>query len=212
MSSRPAARPSKARADTSGEAAARGHGVRTAVVGASHALVLAQLHRRCFAEAWSEVDIRTLIATLGAFAVVATAGDDPVGFALTLLVCDEGEVLALGVVPERRCEGVATALVAATTGHLAGLGARRLVLEVAADNTAAQALYAAAGFAPVGRRRGYYQGAGDDHADALILARAIAAESASPAMPSAAGDDAARADPGDCSNLATETDPRPPRR
>jgi len=45
------------------------------------------------------------------------------------------------------------------------------VLEVAIDNEPAIALYMEFGFQPVGRRPGYYAGAGGGRVDALILAR-----------------------------------------
>ena len=43
------------------------------------------------------------------------------------------------------------------TGMAAAAGVSRLFLEVAEDNWAARRLYAALGFAPVGRRRNYYR-------------------------------------------------------
>ena len=46
----------------------------------------------------------------------------------------------------------------------------RLFLEVAEDNAAARALYATAGFAEAGRRRGYYAAADGGRRDALLLA------------------------------------------
>lgn len=51
----------------------------------------------------------------------------------------------------------------------AGRGARKVMLEVAADNAAAQKLYAAYGFEPVGVRRGYYQ---PSNTDAVVMMRA----------------------------------------
>jgi [ribosomal protein S18]-alanine N-acetyltransferase len=44
-----------------------------------------------------------------------------------------------------------------------------MLLEVAAGNAPARALYAAAGFAEVGKRRRYYP----DGSDALVLAAAL---------------------------------------
>jgi ribosomal-protein-alanine N-acetyltransferase len=49
-------------------------------------------------------------------------------------------------------------------------GAERMFLEVAEDNAAARALYARAGFAEAGRRRGYYARPDGPAADALVLA------------------------------------------
>jgi|TARA_B100001964_G_C14071093_1_gene525917 ribosomal-protein-alanine N-acetyltransferase len=56
----------------------------------------------------------------------------------------------------------------AFAGQAQDLGAGELFLEVAEDNGAALALYAGAGFVQVGRRQGYYQGAGGARA-ALVL-------------------------------------------
>jgi len=51
-------------------------------------------------------------------------------------------------------------------------GARRVFLEVAEDNWAARRLYAALGFAPVGRRRNYYR-RGQDFVAALTMRRLV---------------------------------------
>ncbi|MBL8658383.1 MAG: GNAT family N-acetyltransferase [Rhodospirillales bacterium] len=152
------------------------NGVRTEILAASpacaYAPLLAALQRRCFAEPWGDEAILALMATPGTAAIAATVADQPAGFALYRLVADEGEILSLGVLPERRRLGVGAALVAAVVRHAAERGVLRLVLEVAADNAAARALYAGAGFAAVGRRRGYYKSSpGQVAVDALILAR-----------------------------------------
>jgi ribosomal-protein-alanine N-acetyltransferase len=47
-------------------------------------------------------------------------------------------------------------------------GARKVLLEVAADNAPAQKLYSLAGFEPVGVRRGYYQ---PSNTDAVVMLR-----------------------------------------
>ena len=52
-------------------------------------------------------------------------------------------------------------------GNLAGVGARRLFLEVDRNNAPARALYKRAGFYEVGQRQGYYQGG----TAALVLRR-----------------------------------------
>jgi ribosomal-protein-alanine N-acetyltransferase len=54
----------------------------------------------------------------------------------------------------------------------AAAGARDMHLEVSETNEAARALYAGAGFAVSGRRRGYYA----DGSDALVLRRALGPE------------------------------------
>ncbi|HRD28628.1 MAG TPA: GNAT family N-acetyltransferase, partial [Caulobacter sp.] len=60
-------------------------------------------------------------------------------------------------------------LVEAAAATAAARGADSLFLEVSADNAAALALYAAAGFEPAGLRKGYYA----DGADALVLRRTL---------------------------------------
>jgi len=47
----------------------------------------------------------------------------------------------------------------------AAMGASAIFLEVSTGNRAALALYARAGFTPIGRRPGYYS----DRSDALVL-------------------------------------------
>ena len=52
-----------------------------------------------------------------------------------------------------------------------------MILEVAVDNDAAMALYGAAGFAEVARRRGYYRRDGNA-VDAIVMRRNLAQGSA----------------------------------
>jgi ribosomal-protein-alanine N-acetyltransferase len=100
----------------------------------------------------------------------------PAGFALALDLREECEILSLGVLPERRREGVGMALLDSVCVAARRRGAERIVLEVAVDNIAALALYAARGFIPVGRRANYYRQMGHS-ADALVLRLALAATS-----------------------------------
>ena len=54
---------------------------------------------------------------------------------------------------------------------LATTAARRLFLEVAADNPAALRLYGRLGFAKIGEREGYYTRADGRPATAIVMAR-----------------------------------------
>ena len=98
--------------------------------------------------------------------------NEPVGFALALALAEEAEILSLGVVPGNRRVGAGTALLVSICLEAQRLGVERVVLEVAVDNKAARALYAAHGFSEVGRRRNYYHRAGC-LVDALILRVAL---------------------------------------
>ena len=138
------------------------------LTGTAAASLLAALHAGCFPEdgRWDEAAMAALLAMPGCFAAV-----DPDGFALARVAADEAELLTLGVLPRARRRGVGAALLRATGGEAARLGAGRLFLEVAAGNAAARALYAQAGLVEVGRRRRYYP----DGDDALVLAMPLSA-------------------------------------
>ncbi len=130
---------------------------------------LARTHALCFTRPppWPARAFADLLATPG----ILFAGDAR-AFGLARVVADEAELLTLAVHPERRRRGLGRALLAALGRAAAARGARRMLLEVAADNAPALALYRGAGFAPVGRRPGYARGGGEA-VDALILARAL---------------------------------------
>jgi ribosomal-protein-alanine N-acetyltransferase len=147
---------------------------RVVPAGPAHAAVLAELHRRCFDQGgWSPAEMLALIDAFGAFALIAIAEDEPAGLALARVVADEGEVLALGVLPDSRRRGIGGALLSALSLRCAARGAARIFLEVACDNAAAQALYLSGGFVAVGRRSGYYARADGSAADGLILANTL---------------------------------------
>ena len=133
---------------------------------------LAELHSACFAEAWDVDAFATLLAMPGAFALLAEepAHDDLSGFIMIRGVGDEAEIITLGVLAERRRKGVGRDLLAGGIKESASRGARRLFLEVAADNGAALALYRAAGFTQIGKRPDYYHRPDGDMA-ALVMAR-----------------------------------------
>jgi ribosomal-protein-alanine N-acetyltransferase len=132
---------------------------------------LAAAHADSFTESWSGEEIAAVLASPGAFGLVVRGeGEAVAAFALARTAADEAELLTLAVAPRARRRGVGAALVEAVAGAAAAAGARRLFLEVAADNAAALALYRGAGFAPVGQRPAYYRrGAGV--VDALVFAR-----------------------------------------
>lgn len=137
-------------------------------VGPGAATVLAALHARSFPaeERWTASAFAGLLALPGCGGLLDPTG----GFVLGRVAADEAEILTLAVLPERRRRGLGRALLAGWQAEAVRRGASRLFLEVAADNVAAQALYAACQFTEVGRRRRYYPGGGD----ALVLACVLA--------------------------------------
>ncbi|MFI7523117.1 ribosomal protein S18-alanine N-acetyltransferase [Micromonospora globbae] len=101
---------------------------------------------------------------------IATDDDGTVlGYAgLTVVPPDEAWVQNIAVRRDAQRRGIGRLLLEELLAEAARRGARRTLLEVAADNAPAQRLYAAYGFEPVGIRRGYYQ---PSNTDALVMQR-----------------------------------------
>ena len=130
---------------------------------------LALLHARCFPEEpWDAEALHRILTLSGGFGRLAWHCDTVIGFVLARDLGDECEILSLGVVPESRGQGVGRTLLRAVIDEAEQRGRPSAVLEVAADNAAARALYARAGFVAVGHRPRYYRRAGAA-VDALIL-------------------------------------------
>jgi [ribosomal protein S18]-alanine N-acetyltransferase len=133
---------------------------------------LAGLHARCFRTPapWNASDFAGLTADPLAFLLV----EADAGFLLGRAVAGEAELLTIAVAPEARRRGLGRKLIARFIYQSQLRGAERAFLEVAADNIPAIGLYESAGFAPAGRRRGYYLTPEGQRIDALVLARELA--------------------------------------
>ncbi len=125
------------------------------------------MHAAAFppAERWGADALGLLLALPGSFA----AHRPGQGFALARVAADEAEILTLAVVPAHRRQGLGAALLAEAMACAVARGASAMFLEVSAGNAPARALYGAAGFVEVGRRRRYYP----DGSDALVLRRSL---------------------------------------
>jgi [ribosomal protein S18]-alanine N-acetyltransferase len=135
--------------------------------------ILSSLHGCCFdKDPWNTTSIAGIMGIGGFFGRIALENEHPTGFALALDLGEECEIVSLGVLPERRREGCGSALLASVCSEALWRGSRSVVLEVAADNIAARALYAARGFNLVGHRPNYYRRAGR-LVDALVLRLAL---------------------------------------
>ena len=135
---------------------------------------LSMLHCACFPEdPWNSLAIVEIMNITGCFGRIAWADEMPAGFVLALDLRKECEILSLGVLPERRREGIGSTLLDSICSEGRVRGAECIVLEVAVDNSAALSLYTGRGFIPVGHRRNYYRQA-SRRGDALVLQRALA--------------------------------------
>jgi ribosomal-protein-alanine N-acetyltransferase len=117
-------------------------------------------------DAWSEPAMRETFESGDAF--VAEDERGVVGYAAVLAPPGSGDadVLTIAVGSDFRGEGTGAALLQRMLDTARERGARRVFLEVRADNPVAQALYASRGFTVVGRRPRYYQ---PDGVDAIVM-------------------------------------------
>jgi ribosomal-protein-alanine N-acetyltransferase len=129
---------------------------------------MARLHAAAFVmpRPWSEAEIAALLESPFCFVL-----HEPQGFVMGRVVAGEAELLTVAVDPVAQGQGVGTRLIQRFLDELDRRGAEEVFLEVAEPNAVARALYARAGFAVTGRRRGYYHGPDGVAVDAVVMAR-----------------------------------------
>ncbi len=127
---------------------------------------VAGLEKECFSVPWSEKSLMSELDNPLSVWLVAREGETLAGYIGAQAVLDEADMMNLAVAPQYRQCGIGTALVRALVDTLRERGVRTLTLEVRASNETAIRVYAALGFAQVGRRRNYYE---KPKEDALIL-------------------------------------------
>ncbi len=114
---------------------------------------LENLHRACFpSKPWTAQD----------FADLKKSGCDIIasqnGFIVYRAVADEAEIITIGVHPDARRGGIASAMLVVAEQDLRARGIKKLFLEVAENNAPARKLYERAGFRQIGIRPKYYDG------------------------------------------------------
>jgi ribosomal-protein-alanine N-acetyltransferase len=130
---------------------------------------LGRLHTRAMQVPgpWSARDFEQFLATPGVFLVTEAQG-----FALGRATLDEAELLTLAVDPDHQRGGIGARLLRGFEQGAENRGATQAFLEVAANNTAAKALYAKAGWTVDGLRKGYYR-AKPAAIDAVTMSKAL---------------------------------------
>lgn len=141
--------------------------------GLAHCAEMAAIHAACFPRPWSASEIADILSNPAAYAYCARAGEGLMqGFVLAWATAPEAEILTLAVAPEHRRRGLGAQLVAAAQDLARSVEAEAMLLEVAATNHAARALYRRLGYSEVATRRGYYKTATGVE-DALVLRRTL---------------------------------------
>lgn len=121
------------------------------------------------AERWSAPMFWNELAN-GHHYLIALAPDGRIVGYAGLAVPEPTEAWVQNIAVRRDCQrrGVGRALLTALLAEADRRGVGSVLLEVAVDNAAAQKLYAAYDFEPIGVRRGYYQ---PSNTDALVMRR-----------------------------------------
>ena len=119
----------------------------------------AALERECFPDAWTEA---ALAQSLNVEVTLLLASPDGAGYILTRMAWGESALLRLAVTGNARRRGLGTQLLQAALDYAKTAGAERMLLEVRASNAPALALYRAAGFDELSRRKNYYAAPRED--------------------------------------------------
>jgi len=124
-----------------------------------------------YGEAWTRSQCAGILPMSGVVMRIArdAEGGGAIGFSLVRSIAGESELLLLAVLPGWHREGIGTRLLDDFIDRARLDGLARVHLEVR-DGNPAVAMYRAAGFVPVGRRRNYYRGLDGLRFDALTYA------------------------------------------
>lgn len=124
---------------------------------------LSNLHKKCFpTKPWSADDFRDL-KNSGCEIIMSENG-----FIVYRIAVDEAEIITIGVNPDFRRNGIASAMIGIIEKTLKNQAVKKLFLEVASNNIPAQKLYESMGFKTVGLRPKYYDGV-----DAILMSKDI---------------------------------------
>ena len=114
---------------------------------------IANLHKLCFPiKPWTKDDFADLQKS--GCEVIASQN----GFIVYRQTLDEAEIITIGVHPEARRTGIASAMLGIVEGILQKNGVKSIFLEVAENNRPARTLYENNGYQQIGIRPKYYDG------------------------------------------------------
>ena len=123
---------------------------------------LAALEKECFSLPWTEEQLRASLPGERSVLLAAEGAGKVLGYVGMMHVLDEGYLSNVAVDPACRRQGVAKALIAELLRRAGEFSLAFVTLEVRESNTPAIALYEGFGFAPVGRRKNYYDAPKED--------------------------------------------------
>jgi ribosomal-protein-alanine N-acetyltransferase len=127
------------------------------------------IERSSFKTPWKRVHFESELTGSYSFPFVAVCGDNVVGYVCVQSLFEEAQILDIAVVPGRRNQGIARALMECACAVARAKGAELLILEVRASSVAAIELYHSTGFKRVGIRPQYY----DASEDAILMEKSL---------------------------------------
>lgn len=131
---------------------------------------LTEIEETCFAgDAWNAALVESELTGDTRSVLVAADDTSVVGYGSIMVVDDVADLQRIAVLPEARRLGFGSELLDLLLAKAAGLGATRILLEVAASNDQAIGLYESFNFHVIARRLLYYA----DNTDALVMERAL---------------------------------------
>lgn len=145
-----------------------------------HLPAIEAIEQACFSLPWTRAQLEyQMNAGNCVFLAALDSAGTVMGYVGLMYVLDEGYISNIAVAPDFRRRGVADALLLALIHRAGALSLAFLTLEVREGNEAAISLYAKHGFAPVGRRKNYYDSPKED---ALLMTLFFSEASPSPPL------------------------------
>ena len=125
------------------------------------------IERSIYAHPWTRGNFSDSL-TAGYHCWIVECGRDIAGYTVVAVAAEEAHLLNLSIAGPLQRRGLGRELLSFVQKLARDYAARSILLEVRPSNVAALALYAAAGFAEAGVRKGYYPD-GDGREDAVVL-------------------------------------------
>ena len=125
------------------------------------------IERSIYAHPWTRGNFSDSLAA-GYHCWIVECGRDIAGYTVVSVAAEEAHLLNLSIAGPLQRRGLGRELLSFVRKLARDYAARSILLEVRPSNAAALALYAAAGFAEIGARKGYYP-AGEGREDAVVL-------------------------------------------
>jgi [ribosomal protein S18]-alanine N-acetyltransferase len=127
-----------------------------------HIPFLMGIELEAYPEPWTRGMFRDEIRNTRSYFFLARRDGQIIGYSGFWLILDEAHITSVTVAKSHRGLGYGREQMHQLNKLARDAGARTMTLEVRESNLPARRLYESLGFAPVGRRKGYYSRSGED--------------------------------------------------